>query len=173
MDSRRTSLRLRAQNPEILTAFLEDGVDIRVRLSGFSMKPLMRSGSVLRFSAREMPRVGDIVLLSFSDGANRPSRASTPIRHAKLVAHRVLALDDDCVWTKGDSSGTPDPPVPWSRVLASATTLETGGAFAIPLGNGPMRALGLLMSSWYPRLVRAYRTVWPRKPRKDAFGCAS
>ncbi len=164
MDSRRTPLRLRAHNPEILTAFLEDGVDIRVRLSGFSMKPLVRSGSVLRFSARRTPRVGDIVLLSFPNGA-----PSTPIRQVKLVAHRVLALDDQHVWTKGDSSGTPDPAVPRSRVLASATTLETGGPIAIPLGNAPMRALGLLMSSWYPRLGRAYRTVWPRK---DVFGCA-
>jgi len=165
MDSRRTPMRVRAQNPEILTAFLEDGVDIRVRLSGFSMKPLMRSGSVLRFSACGTPRVGDIVLLCFPNGA--PTR---PIEQVKLVAHRVLALDDEHVWTKGDSSGTPDPPVPRSRVLASATTLETGGAIAIPLKNAPMRALGLLMSSWYPRLARAYRTVWPRK---DAFRCAS
>lgn len=162
MDSRRTPMRLRAPNAEILTAFLEDGVDVRVRLSGFSMKPLMRSGSVLRFSARGTPRVGDVVLLSFPGGES--------MRHVKLVAHRVLALDDDYVWTKGDSSGTPDPPVPWSRVLASATTLETRGGFAIPLSNAPMRALGLLMSSLYPRLVRAYRTLWPRK---DAFGCAS
>jgi len=164
MDSRRTPMRLRAQNPEILTAFLEDGVDIRVRLSGVSMKPLMRSGSVLRFSARGTPRVGDVVLLSF------PNEVTGPIEQVKLVAHRVLALDDQRVWTKGDSSGTPDPPVPRSRVLASATTLETGGAIAIPLRNAPMRALGLLLSSWYPPLVRTYRTVWPRK---DAFGCAS
>jgi len=157
--------RLRAPNAEILAAFLEDGVDVRVRLAGFSMKPLLRSGSVLRFSPRGTPRVGDIVLLSFPDGEST--------RDVKLVAHRVLALDDDNVWTKGDSSGTPDPPVPRSRVLALATTLETGGAFALPLANPPMRALGLLMSSLYPRLVHAYRTVWPRKPRKDAFGCAS
>ncbi len=165
MDSRHTPMRLRAPNAAILAAFLESGVDVRVRLSGFSMKPLMRSGSVLRFSALGTPRVGDVVLLSLPNGE--------PTRHVKLVAHRVLALDDDYVWTKGDSSGTPDPPVPWSRVLACATTLETDGALAIPLSNAPMRALGLLMSSLYPRLVRAYRTVWPRKPRKDAFGCAS
>ena len=153
---------LGAHNPEILGVFLEDGVDIRVRLSGFSMKPLVRSGSVLRFSARMTPRVGDIVLLSFPNGATG--------KQVKLVAHRVLALDDEHVWTKGDSSGTQDPPVPRSRVLASATTLETGGAITIPLQNAPMRALGLLTSSFYPRLVRAYRTVWPRK---DAFRCAS
>ena len=57
MASPRTPMSLRAHNREILAAFLEDGVDIRVRLSGFSMKPLVRSGSVLRFSARRTPRV--------------------------------------------------------------------------------------------------------------------
>jgi hypothetical protein len=154
-------MRLRAPNAEILAAFLEDGVDVRVRLSGSSMKPLMRSGSVLQFSARATPRVGDVVLLSFPGG--EPTTA-------KLVAHRVLALDADDVWTKGDSSGTPDPPVPWSRVLGCATTLETRGGCALPLGNAPMRALGLLMSSLYPRVVRAYRTLWPRK---DGLRCAS
>ena len=167
MDCQHTPIRLRAQNPEILAAFLEDGADIRVRLSGFSMKPLVRSGAVLRFSARVTPRVGDIVLLSF------PNRApGKQVKQVKLIAHRVLALDDEHVWTKGDSSGTQDPPVPRSRVLASATTLETGGALAIPLRNAPMRAMGLLSNLFflYPRLVRAYRTVWPRK---DAFRCAS
>ncbi len=158
-------MRLRAHNREILAAFLEDGVDIRVRLSGSSMKPLLRSGSVLRFSARVTPKVGDIVLFSFSGGA-----PGGDVEQVKLVAHRVLALDDEQVWTKGDSSGTEDPPVPRSRVLASATTLEMGGTIAIPLRNAPMRALGLLASSWYPWLVRAYRTVWPRK---DAFCCAN
>ena len=168
MDCQHTPIRLRAQNPEILAAFLEDGVDIRVRLSGFSMKPLVRSGAVLRFSARVTPRVGDIVLLSFTNGAADGDDAR--LEQVKLVAHRVLALDDEHVWTKGDSSGTQDPPVPRSRVLASATTLETGGAIAIPLRNAPMRAMGLLANFLYPRLVRAYRTVWPRK---DAFRCAS
>ena len=156
---------LRAHNREILAAFLEDGIDIRVRLSGFSMKPLLRSGSVLRFSARVTPRVGDIVLLSFPIGA-----PDGDIKQVKLVAHRVLALDDEHVWTKGDSNGTEDPPVPRFRVLASATTLETNTTIAIPLRNATMRALGLFASSLYPRLVRAYRMVWPRK---DAFRCAS
>jgi len=156
---------LRAHNHEILAAFLKDGVDIRVRLSGFSMKPLLRSGSVLRFSARTTPRVGDIVLLSVPNGA-----PDGDAKQVKLVAHRVLALDDEHVWTKGDSSLAQDPPVSRSRVLASASTLETGGAITIPLQNATMRALGLLTSSFYPRLVRAYRTLWPRK---DALRCAS
>lgn len=168
MASPRTPMSLRAHNREILAAFLEDGVDIRVRLSGFSMKPLLRSGSVLRFSARVTPRVGDIVLLSFTNGA--ADRDDARLEQVKLVAHRVLALDDEYVWTKGDASGTQDPPVPRCRVLASATTLALGAAIAIPLRNAPMRALGLLTSSLYPRLVRAYRAVWPRK---DAFRCAT
>lgn len=158
MSSPHTPVRLRAQNPEIVAAFLEDGVDVRVRLSGFSMKPLLRSGALLRFSARVEPTVGDIVLLTLRGGTR-----------AKLVAHRVLALDDEQVWTKGDSSRVEDPPQPRWRILAAATAIETE-AMTIPLRNAPMRALGLLSSALYPHLVSAYRTVWPRK---DVVQCSS
>jgi len=161
MSSQHTLVSLRAHNPEIVDAFFEEGVDLRIRLSGSSMKPLLGSGSVLRFSARVTPRVGDIVLMSFPSGHDGSSR--------KLIAHRVIALDDERVWTKGDSSRAQDPPVPRARVLATATALETH-ATAVPLRNAAMRALGLALSSVYPHLVRAYRSVWPRK---DAFGCAS
>ena len=118
------------------------GLDLRIRLSGFSMKPLVRSGSVLRFSAMAEPAMGDIVLLHYP-------------RH-KLVAHRVLRLSRESVWTKGDSCGAPDPPIARARVLAAATCLEVG-AVEIPLQNPTMRSLGRLASLVYPKLVLAFR----------------
>jgi len=159
MDPQYTPMSLRAQNPEIVTALLNDGVDVRVRLSGHSMKPLLRTGSVVRFSATPTPRVGDIVLLSVASG-----------HRDKLVAHRVVAADGERVWTKGDSSATGDPPVPHTRVLGTAASLEIRNKVALPLCNPLMRALGLLFSARYPGLVRAYRTL---VPRKDALRCAS
>lgn len=149
---------LRAHNHEILSAFLSDGVDLRVRLSGHSMKPLLRTGSVVRFSGASRAEVGDIVLLSFASGS-----------HDKLVAHRVVAADDHQVWTQGDSSTTGDPPVPRARILATAASVEIGGV-ALPLRNAIMRAIGLLLSAVYPSLVRTYRAV---VPRKDPLRCAS
>ena len=130
MDSRHTALSLRAPNPEIVAAFLQDGVDMRVRLFGSSMKPLVRAGSILRFSATE-PVVGDIVLLRrFPNGATD-----------KLVANRVVAIDDSTVTTKGDSSQAADPPMGRSGVLGTAIELEAAGGRITPLRNPWMRTL--------------------------------
>jgi hypothetical protein len=135
---------------------------LRLRLLGFSMKPLLGKASVLRFSARFEPRVGDIVLLRFPNGDAD-----------KLVAHRVLALEDAQVTTKGDSSRAPDPPTARSRVLATALSLETAGGTVVPLRNLLMRSLGLLLSSTYPAVVRGYRALRPRRPSEEALECAS
>jgi len=140
---------------------LEDGIDVRVRLTGFSMKPLVRSGSALHFSAQPEPEVGDIVLLHYQNQC--------------LVAHRVLKLDEQRVWTKGDSCKAADAPVERSQILATATALEAPGGVLIPLRNAGSRWIGRSMSLVYPRLVLAFRAVWPRKatkPRKDTSSCA-
>ncbi len=151
MDPQHSPMSLRAHNPKILSAFLNDGVDLRLRLSGHSMKPLLRTGSVLCFSGMATPQVGDIVLLSFANGG-----------HDKLVAHRVVGMNTEYVWTQGDSSTTCDPPVSHARVLGTAVALEIRG-IALPLQNAPMRAIGLHLSAVYPGLVRVYRTLVPRK----------
>ena len=144
--------------PELVSSLLLGGLDVRIRLSGFSMKPLVRSGSVLRFSAMAEPTTGDIVLLHY------PGQ--------KLVAHRVLRLSDESVWTKGDSCRAPDPPAARAQVLGAATCLEVGPV-AIRLQNKTMRSLGRLASVVYPKLVLAFRAVFPTKLRKDELSCAS
>jgi len=138
---------------------LKDGVDVRVRLSGHSMKPLLPTGALLCFSATSRPRVGDIVLVRVANGDDD-----------KLLAHRVLAVDEVHVRTKGDSSTTCDPPLPHTRVLGSAVALEVRGRFTIPLGNAPMRSIGLALGTIYPRLARVYRRL---VPRKETLPCAS
>lgn len=158
MNPRSRSVCTSTRVPELVSSLLSGGLDVRIRLCGFSMKPLVRSGSVLRFSARAEPTTGDIVLLRY------PGQ--------KLVAHRVLRLSEESVWTKGDSCRVPDPPVARARVLGAATCLEVGPV-AIPLQNRTMRSLGLLASLVYPKVVRAFRAVFPNKPGKDELSCAS
>lgn len=159
MNSQRTPTSLRAPNANVLGDLLEDGVNVRIRLSGHSMKPLLRTGSLLCFSPTSRPRVGDIILMRVANGGDD-----------KLLAHRVLAVDDQHVWTKGDSSMTCDPPLPHTRVLGSAVALEVRGKFVIPLRNLPMRSIGLALSAIYPRLARVYRRL---VPRKETRLCAS
>ncbi len=147
MYSQPTRMSPTSRAPQILRALLREGVEVRLRLTGFSMKPFVPSESTLRFSARAEPRVGDIVLLHY------PSQC--------LVAHRVVALDDETIRTKGDSCKRPDEPVARSQWIATATALEGPGGFEIPLRNGVSRWLGRLASRVYPKLVVAFRSVWP------------
>ena len=124
---------------------------MRIRLSGWSMKPLVPSGSVLRFSGSGEPSLGDVVL------ARLPNDA--------LVAHRVIALDSDRIWTKGDACRTADGPFFRESVIARAVRLE--GRISLPLSNVWMRALGLVVNRLYPRLVGVFRALVPRLVRGE------
>lgn len=145
---------LPAPTAELLTWLLREGFDVRIRLSGWSMKPLVPSGSVLHFrgfSRSGEPSIGDVVL------ARLPNDA--------LVAHRVVALDSDRIWTKGDACRTADGPLSRNSVIARAVRLE--GRISLPLSNVWMRALGLVVNRFYPRLVGGFRVLVPQPVRGE------
>jgi hypothetical protein len=119
------------------------------------MKPLVPSGSVLRFSGSGEPLdivLGDVVLALLPNDA--------------LVAHRVIALDSDRIWTKGDACRTADGPLPRGSVIARAVRLE--GRISLPLSNVWLRALGLVVNRLYPRLVGGFRVLVPRPVRGES-----
>jgi hypothetical protein len=133
---------------ELVENLLGEGLEVRLQVSGSSMKPFVRSGSILRFSAAPRPCVGDVVLTRHPNDA--------------LVAHRVIAIEGDWILTKGDSCGAADAPVPKRQVLGSALRLERG-RFSLPMRNPLVRCLGLALNRIYPVLVLAYRSLVPRK----------
>jgi len=143
---------LSASSAELIASLLQDGLEVRVRLTGWSMKPLVPSGSVLRFSANGEPSIGDVVLARLENDA--------------LLAHRVVALDSDRIWTKGDACRTADGPISRQRVIARAVRLE--GAVSIPLSNVFMRWVGLVVNRLYPRLSAGYRVLVPRTVRVES-----
>jgi hypothetical protein len=111
------------------------------------MKPFVPSGARVRFSpAGEVAR-GDVVL------ARHPGHV--------LVAHRVIAIDGDRIWTKGDACRTADAPVSRESILAKAVRVE--GRIALPLSHSWTRLLGLAVNRLYPGLVAVYRTLFPRQ----------
>lgn len=140
---------LSATTSQLVTSLLGDGYDVRLRVTGWSMKPLIPSGAVLRFSPVENPRTGDVVLARYENGA--------------FVAHRVVAMDDQRVWTKGDACRTPDAPVGRESIVACAVLLE--GPIHLPLRNLLLRTAGLWLNRLYPLLITAYRGLIPRKKR--------
>ncbi len=133
---------------EILASLLREGLDVNLRLKGWSMKPLVPSGSLVRFSpigVAEGPSLGDVVL------ARLPNDA--------LVAHRVVAMDSEWIWMKGDACRNGDGPVPRASVIARAVRRE--GFISLPLSNAFMRIAGLVVNRLYPRLVAAVHGVCP------------
>jgi hypothetical protein len=138
----------------LISSLLRDGIEVRVRLTGWSMKPLVPSGSVLRFANGE-PSLGDVVLARLENDA--------------LVAHRVIALDRDRIWTKGDACRTADGPLPRESVIARAVRCD--GRVPLPLSNVWMRYFGLAVNRLYPRLVTLYgslRSLFPRTARVES-----
>ena len=127
---------------ELATSLLGSGWMLRLRVSGTSMKPFLRSGSLLRIApllpSLAPPVLGDIVLLQSASG--------------RLVAHRVIELRGDMYGTKGDSSGEADPPVGRGQILGKVLGME--GPLFLPLDGPLARRVGLCVNRLYPRLVR-------------------
>lgn len=134
-------------------SLLRSGWTLSLRVSGSSMRPLLRSGTLLRIApSSEPPSVGDIAFFRTASG--------------RFVAHRVLACDDSRVWTKGDSSGQADGPVEVSDVLGRVLGIDE--PFFVPLTGRVARRIGLVLNRYYPKLVQLksnLRRFLPRAPR--------
>ena len=118
---------------------------VQLRVSGMSMKPILRSGSLIRIAplaslsgSAGVPKLGDIVLFRAASG--------------RLVVHRVIELDGENYRTKGDSSGEPDGLVGRRQLLGKILGIE--GFFFLPLDGPLARYIGLFFNRHYPRLVR-------------------
>lgn len=144
-----------ARSAELVSSLLRDGLDVRLRLSGWSMKPIVASSSIVRFASSERLSVGDIVLARCADDS--------------LVAHRVVAIDDRNIWTKGDACRTADAPFSREQILGSAVELR---GLPVSLRSRFMRWAGLVVNRCYPGLVVLYRRLWPRRtPLEQRVEC--
>jgi hypothetical protein len=142
------------QIADLAESLLRSGWTVRLRASGSSMKPLLRSGSLLRIApCTERPSVGDIAFFRAASG--------------RLVAHRVLACDGSRVWTKGDSSGEPDGHVEVSGILGRVLGIERPFFIPlfIPLTGRLARRIGLALNRYYPKLVQLKRALCRQAPR--------
>ena len=139
---------LSSPTAELVAALLSEGIDVRLRLSGWSMQPLVPSGSRVLFSSRALPEVGDVVLVRHPDDS--------------LVAHRLVRIAGDFLVTKGDACVAADGPVSKERVVGCGVRLErSAGRWSLPLRSPWMRRLGLALSYLYPRIVARGRR-WSR-----------
>ncbi len=125
-----------------LRTVLAAGGELRLAVTGRSMRPLLREGDYLVVRPLSgQPRVGEVVVYA---------------RAGRLWAHRLLARSPSgrFLLTKGDARGRPDAPVGPEDLIGRAVAVERGGrrtgleglasrlaGLAVSL-SGPAAALG-------------------------------
>jgi len=121
------------------------GRPLRVRALGASMRPLLRSGTLVRISPLSIDEplhVGDVVLSSVGPG---------------LILHRIVGLHVDrgslVVTTRGDGRRAADAPVPRASVLGRVDEVERAG-WRFKLDRPEWRVAGYLAARLLPYLWR-------------------
>ena len=89
-----------------------------LRARGDSMFPLIPDDTLLLVDSTAPWGPGDVVLLEFPGG--------------KQVAHRVVAIRDGMVVTRGDNLAWEDPPVPCDKVIGPVTAMYRKGLLVDP-----------------------------------------
>lgn len=139
---------------------LARGESLWVREASPSMVPLIRPGDELLLAPLDSRAIPRGALIACARGGH-------------LVIHRVVAASGSGVVTKGDALASPDPLVPWERVVARVVALRGPDgrvvdlkAFPWPLVNcllGWVAAIGGRLSpetGGRARLPLARRVLW-------------
>lgn len=83
---------------------LGGGTGFTFRARGTSMSPFIRDGDVIEVvPIKARPRLGEVVMVEDSRG--------------RLLVHRVVAMDEGGVVTRGDAAAAPDDPAPFEAVV--------------------------------------------------------
>ncbi len=96
----------------LCSQMLRDGYRVRLRVSGSSMAPFLKSGSyvtLLRAPLGDL-EIGDIIFCSRTDGT--------------FLLHRLIATDSATLQTKGDALDLPDPPFDKGDYLGKVVHIE-------------------------------------------------
>lgn len=101
-----------ADNAALLASMLKDGYKLRMRVTGSSMSPFLEPGSCVTLFREPLSEVhvGDIVYCCGADGRCR--------------LHRLLAIKNGMLITKGDALGLPDPPFDKKEYLGKVLLIE-------------------------------------------------
>lgn len=77
---------------------LDDGYDLRLRVTGTSMFPFLKTGSYVTISRVPLSelKIGDIIFCRCDDGS--------------FKLHRLIVIQNKMLITKGDALGFPDKP---------------------------------------------------------------
>ena len=120
---------------DVIADLLARGHSVRFRARGHSMHPIIRSNDYLLVEPPADIARGDVVLTLADRG---------------LTAHRVIAIADGVVITRGDNAPGPDSPVELKQVLGVVTHAEQGGRM---VRVARLSRLGVLVKRYALRLI--------------------
>jgi hypothetical protein len=137
----------------LFSSLLEDGYHLRLKVTGNSMMPFIKTGSLVTLSRTLVSNlcVGDIILCQCDDGA--------------LKLHRLIRKKGDMLLTKGDALFAPDAPFRSAAYRGRAICVEGPGSHGIDsqdLDKLFMRGRNYLIARYFYFkfvLIRLYRRL--------------
>jgi len=129
----------------LFSELLEDGYDLRLKVTGRSMSSFLETGSFVTLSKVPVStlRIGDIVFCQCDDGS--------------FKLHRLIQMTDKKLVTKGDALRACDPPFDKSDYKGKVIHIEQYGADVTLQRNmesQPARTVNYLIARYY--LLRKY-----------------
>ncbi len=137
--------RLGAEKIQLISDILNAKTDVRLRVTGESMRPFLKAGSIvtLRREPLEKLRIGDLILCRSHGNA--------------MILHRLIGFDRkkgrkrdrSFLVTKGDALDAPDQPTPAGDYLARVIQIASG--------NGALKACRSMDSlpAWAGNYIQA------------------
>ena len=104
------------------------GVGAAVVVSG-SMEPAVSVGDLILVAEREDYEIGDVIV--YQDGS-------------MAVTHRIVAVSEDTVTTKGDANNTADKPIPRGRIKGEVVCVIPLAGYLVNAVKTPLGTLALL-----------------------------
>ena len=127
-------------NMKFFSEFLEDGYDLRLRVTGTSMSPFLETGSYVILSkvpASEL-RIGDIIFCRCKDGS--------------FKLHRLIRVTGKKLLTKGDALRAFDPPFDKSDYQGKVICIEQNqpdGTYHRNMESQSVRMLNYLTARYH------------------------
>ena len=110
-------------------SMLEDGYDLRLRVTGTSMSPFLETGSYVTLSRIPISelKIGDIIFCRSDDGS--------------FILHRLIAIKNEMLITKGDALGSPDKPFEKKDYQGKVIRIEQHRSHTIISRNMELRSI--------------------------------
>ncbi|MDA3894653.1 MAG: S24/S26 family peptidase [Desulfobacteraceae bacterium] len=146
------------QHLNFFSELLEEGYELRLKVTGRSMSPFLKTGSVVTLSQVPVStlRIGDIIFCRCEDGSYK--------------LHRLIQIDKDMLITKGDALRAFDPPFDKSDYQGKVICIEQNhpdGAYQRNMESQPVRVVNYLIAR-YSQLKLCFICIYVRLKSKPA-----